>query len=84
MDKIEHIRDEYRFEGLNKKNISSNPVKQFEVWFNEALSADIPYPNAMVLSTCGTSMQPTSRMVLLKGFNEEGFVLGQAWKAGKG
>ena len=46
----------------------------FEKWLAEAVSSELPEPNAMCVSTCGTDMKPSARFVLLKAFDERGFV----------
>ena len=74
MANLGKMRDEYRFESLNKDSVDQNPFNQFEKWFQEVIDAGFPYPNAMCLSSCGADMKPSSRMVLLKEFDEEGFV----------
>lgn len=74
MTDLGKMRDEYRFESLDKDTVDKNPFNQFEKWFQEVVDADFRYPNAMSLSTCGADMKPSSRMVLLKEFDDDGFV----------
>lgn len=59
---------------LTENNIKDNPFEQFEIWFNEAQIANFKEPTAMCLSTSDKSGKPSSRMVLLKKFDERGFV----------
>lgn len=75
MDKLElqYLRKEYSAKTLTEKEVSDNPIKQFDKWFNEAVAADIFEPNAMTLATATTDGRPSARIVLLKGFNAEGF-----------
>jgi pyridoxamine 5'-phosphate oxidase len=72
--KLGTIRNEYNFSGLTKKNVDSNPFSQFENWMKTALDSEEKEPTAMSLSTMGTDGYPQSRIVLLKYFNENGFV----------
>jgi pyridoxamine 5'-phosphate oxidase len=75
MDKIElqNLRQEYSAKSLNEKETSETPVKQFDKWFNEAVAAGIHEPNAMTLATATSNGHPSARIVLLKGYNAEGF-----------
>ena len=72
-NKIAKIRSEYTLNGLSELELEINPISQFEKWFDEVLKSEITESNAMVLSTVEND-QPSSRVVLLKGFDEEGFV----------
>ncbi|WP_372948520.1 pyridoxamine 5'-phosphate oxidase [Mariniphaga sp.] len=72
--RLDTIRNEYNFSGLTKKNVDKNPFRQFESWLKEALDSNEKEPTAMSLSTFGTDGFPQSRIVLLKFFNENGFV----------
>jgi len=60
--------------GLRKGDLDPNPFTQFGKWFEEALKADLILPNSMALATATSSGIPSVRMVLLKGFDERGFV----------
>ena len=71
---IDSIREEYKYAALNKSHLKQNPFKQFEIWLNEAIGAKIQYPTAMSFSCISISGFPESRIVLLKFFDEEGFV----------
>lgn len=71
---IDSIREEYKYAALNKSNLNQNPFKQFGIWLNEAIEAKLQYPTAMSFSCIGVSGFPESRIVLLKFFDEEGFV----------
>lgn len=72
--KIDHLRKEYRSRGLRKKDLDANPFQQFSLWFKEAEEAGLTEPNAMTLATAGASGCVTARTVLLKAFDEKGFV----------
>jgi len=71
---IEMLRREYSGKPLKKNKIHKNPVEQFTVWFDEAVDAVKADPNAMLLSTVDKEGKPSSRTVLLKGFDENGFI----------
>ena len=61
-------------EGLNEQTIDRDPIRQFQLWFDEALAAGWPMPDAMSLATVTPDGRPTARMVLLKQVDAEGFV----------
>jgi pyridoxamine 5'-phosphate oxidase len=67
-------RGEYSLNGLDAADIDPNPFTQFRAWFDQALAAQMPEPNAMTLATASAIGRPSARMVLLKGFDEAGFV----------
>ena len=71
---ISNMRDEFTLQGLGKKDLAANPFSQFEKWFREADEAGLRMPNAMTLATVGADGQPSLRLVLLKLFDENGFV----------
>lgn len=70
---IENLRRDYRAATLAEADVNPNPIKQFDKWFNEALQGKIYEPNAMTLATATTDGRPSARIVLLKGFSENGF-----------
>ena len=71
---IGDYRREYAKGGLNNKDLSDSPFELFEKWFNQAMQADVPDASAMSLATVSTDGKPTQRTVLLKLFDEKGFV----------
>ncbi|MCF8057115.1 MAG: pyridoxamine 5'-phosphate oxidase [Desulfocapsa sp.] len=71
---IGHFRREYLKDGLERSDLADNPVQQFSSWFNQARDTDIPDPNAMILATVSGDGQPSQRTVLLKYYDEDGFV----------
>jgi len=71
---ISNFRHEYLKGGLEFSDLASSPVEQFSNWFDQAKKTDIPDPNAMVLATVDSSGQPSQRTVLLKYYDEDGFV----------
>ncbi len=71
---ISNFRHEYLKGGLDYSDLLGSPVEQFNLWFNQAKNTDIPDPNAMILSTVSGVGQPSQRTVLLKYYDESGFV----------
>jgi pyridoxamine 5'-phosphate oxidase len=61
-------------EGLDEKTIDRDPIKQFQIWFSEAVAAKLPMPEAMTLATATPDGRPSARMVLLKQVDHDGFV----------
>ncbi len=72
---ITALRKEYADGGLDVGDLAADPISMFQRWLGEALAAGLHEPNAMVLSTASAEEGPSSRMVLLKGLDERGFVL---------
>jgi pyridoxamine 5'-phosphate oxidase len=70
---IAHIRIDYSQAALSEADTDSNPIVQFSKWFEEALHAQVPEPNAMGVSTVGCDGRPSSRILLIKDFDERGF-----------
>ena len=60
--------------GLDRENLNADPIAQFEQWFQQTIACGIPEPNAMSLATVDPAGQPSLRTVLLKIFDQEGFV----------
>lgn len=73
-ENLAEIRREYTKGALDEKNVDANPFKQFEVWFEEAVQSEITDVTAATLSTANTAGRPSGRIVLLKRFDERGFV----------
>ncbi len=71
---IADIRKEYAMHALSEADVQANPLQQFSIWWNEALQAEIEEVNAVTLATASVDGLPTARTVLLKGFDERGFV----------
>jgi pyridoxamine 5'-phosphate oxidase len=71
---VHDLRKEYTRTGLTESGADADPVEQFRRWFEEALAADLHEPNAMTLATATPGGRPSARIVLLKGFDERGFV----------
>ena len=81
---IASIRRDYQLKSLSESDVASDPIKQFSIWWDEAISAKIDEVNAMALSTVKADGTPTSRIVLLKGYNESGFVFYTNYESSKG
>jgi pyridoxamine 5'-phosphate oxidase len=68
------LRKEYTSAGLDKADVDPDPIVQFHEWFEKVIDADLHEPNAMVLATATRDGRPSARTVLLKGYDERGFV----------
>jgi pyridoxamine 5'-phosphate oxidase len=71
---IADLRQEYMRSGLSEAQVDADPVRQFERWFEDALRARLPLPNAMTLASVTAEGRPSARIVLLKGIEGGGFV----------
>jgi pyridoxamine 5'-phosphate oxidase len=71
---IADLRKDYTLQALTETEVDPDPFKQFQYWFNQALQAQIPEPNAMTLATASKAGIPSARVVLLKGLDDRGFV----------
>lgn len=71
---LANLRREYVSEPLTEDSVQGDPVEQFRFWFDEALRAEQPDPEAMTLSTATREGVVSARIVLLKGFDQSGFV----------
>lgn len=78
------VRENYTRSGLDERSIDPNPIVQFEIWFQQALAADLLEPNAMTLATATPAGRPSARIVLLKEVSESGFVFYTNYKSRKG
>lgn len=84
MPGIAGIRREYISEGLHESELDTDPIVQFERWFQQAIDAGLPEVNGMALATADTTGRPSVRMVLLKGVDERGFVFFTNYNSRKG
>lgn len=71
---IGDMRRDFESDGLDRNDLNADPIRQFETWFQAAREAGILEPNAMSLATTGSDLQPDVRTVLLKYFDQSGFV----------
>ena len=80
---ISNPRNTYSLKELSEESVSSNPIEQFTIWMNEAIESKLLEPNAMILATASKKGIPSARTVLLKGFDEKGFVFYTNYKSSK-
>ena len=78
------LRLNYTQAGLLETEVAADPMEHFKTWLSEAIAAELPEPNAMMLSTLSESGHPCARMVLLKGLDERGFVFYTNYNSAKG
>lgn len=71
---LESFRREYLRGGLHRKDLQEDPIEQFSIWMQQALDLGIIDPTAMTMSTVASDGQPSQRIVLLKNFDDLGFV----------
>lgn len=83
-DTIARLRREHAQMGLSERDVDPSPFKQFERWIREALEHEIAEPNAMTLATATRDGVPSARVVLLRGFDERGFVFYSNYESQKG
>ena len=78
------VRRDYALASLAERDVDPDPIRQFERWFADAVSARVPEPNAMTLSTATRDGVPSARIVLLKGVDADGFVFYTDYRSRKG
>ncbi|HEY9728036.1 MAG TPA: pyridoxamine 5'-phosphate oxidase [Chroococcales cyanobacterium] len=81
---VANLRKDYTFQGLSEADAQPDPFRQFKIWFDQALAAELPEPNAMTISTVTSDGKPSARMVLLKDYDEQGFVFYTNYESHKG
>ena len=81
---IADIRKDYSTRQLSEDEMRTDPIQQFEKWWTEAVKSEIDEVNAMTLATASSDGLPSARIVLLKGFDENGFVFFTNYKSFKG
>ena len=72
MTSIAHLRKNYERAELNENASNAVPLQQFYQWLREAITAEIPEPNAMTLATVASNLRPSTRVVLIKGYDQRG------------
>ena len=82
--KLADLRKSYERDALDEAASSSDPLKQFETWLQQALDAQLPEPTAMTLATAGADGRPSTRIVLLKGLDARGIVWYSNYQSRKG
>ncbi len=81
---IQNIRNDYQAASLSENDANTDPIKQFDKWFNEAIKSEQREPTAMTLATATHDGRPSARIVLLKGFDSNGFVFYTNYLSRKG
>ena len=81
---IADLRRDYSQATLSEHDVDADPIRQFEQWFKQALSAEVPEPNAMSLATVGSHGKPSLRIVLLKDVDQRGFTWYTNYESRKG
>jgi pyridoxamine 5'-phosphate oxidase len=84
MTSIADLRKSYERAELNEAASHANPLLQFEQWLAEAISAEVPEPNAMTLATVAHDLRPSTRVVLIKGFDASGITWFSNYESRKG
>jgi pyridoxamine 5'-phosphate oxidase len=79
-----HARKEYEQAALDEAGIDSDPIRQFAAWYDAAVAAGVPEPEAMTLSTATPDGHPSARIVLLRGFDARGFCFFTNYTSRKG
>lgn len=79
-----NMRREYFLADLGEATARRDPFEQFRIWFDEAAASSAPEPNAMIIATVDSDGQPSQRTVLLKSFDDEGFVFYTNYESRKG
>ena len=74
MKDLAQLRKSYERAELDEHWVADEPLRQFEAWLNEAIAAGVTEPNAMTLATVGEQGRPSTRVVLIKGFDASGIV----------
>jgi pyridoxamine 5'-phosphate oxidase len=79
-----HARKEYEQGALDEATVAADPIRQFAVWYDAAVAAGVPEPEAMTLSTATPDGRPSARIVLLRGFDPRGFCFFTNYESHKG
>jgi pyridoxamine 5'-phosphate oxidase len=84
MTQLADLRRSYVLGSLSESDVAPDPISQFQRWFDEAIHAKLPEPNAMTLATVDADGQPSARIVLLKGMDAQGFTFFTNYESRKG
>jgi pyridoxamine 5'-phosphate oxidase len=84
MNDISKLRKSYELSELDEDAAALDPMRQFERWMNEAIAAQVPEPNAMTVATVGADGRPSTRVVLIKGYDARGIVWFTNYESRKG
>ncbi len=82
--RIADLRKSYERDELDESASAADPLQQFQTWFDQALKAELPEPNAMTLATVAADGRPSTRVVLIKGFDARGLVWYTNYSSRKG
>ncbi|CAL1520956.1 pyridoxamine 5'-phosphate oxidase [Chitinophaga sp. MM2321] len=82
--KVADLRKDYKLASLEESDVAPYPLQQFDRWWQDATSSEIDEPNAMTLATSTPEGHPSARIVLLKSFDEEGFLFFTNYESRKG
>ncbi|HTI17763.1 MAG TPA: pyridoxamine 5'-phosphate oxidase family protein, partial [Trinickia sp.] len=84
MISLAELRKDYARGSLDEDSVDPDPIRQFAVWFQQALDAQLPEPNAMTVATADAEGRPSARILLIKGVDERGFVFFTNYESRKG
>ena len=84
MDSIAQLRKNYTFGQLTETDVPVDPLSLFQIWFDQAVKAECPEPNSMTLATADKAGNPSARIVLLKGADQNGFSFFTNYESQKG
>ncbi|WP_153100990.1 pyridoxamine 5'-phosphate oxidase [Paraburkholderia hayleyella] len=84
MTSLAELRKTYALDSLDEADADANPIRQFNAWLAQAFEAQLPEPNAMTLATVDEHGRPSTRIVLIKGVDERGFVFFTNYTSRKG
>ncbi|WP_233862337.1 pyridoxamine 5'-phosphate oxidase [Paraburkholderia adhaesiva] len=84
MTTIADLRKNYTLGSLDAADVDADPIRQFQTWFNQAIDAKLPEPNSMTVATVDADGRPASRILLIKGVDERGFVFFTNYESRKG
>lgn len=83
-EKLQKLREDYSKSSLDESEVDKNPFNQFELWMEEAVKSEVPEPNAMTLATVDADHKPHTRIVLLKGMEDDSFIFYTNYASDKG
>jgi pyridoxamine 5'-phosphate oxidase len=81
---ISKLRTDYALQQIDENTILKDPIRQFEKWMMEVIESELPEPNAFTLSSVSADGRPSARIVLLRSFDENGFVFYTNYESRKG
>ena len=84
MTSLADLRKNYSLGSLDTSDVDTDPIRQFQTWFAQALDAKLPEPNAMTVATVDAEGRPAARILLIKGVDERGFVFFTNYDSRKG